>query len=222
MFAAFLAMTYWFFGRDLYVDAATRDSVLALDEREVLTDPRLLRLSLGVIGATVVGFLLAKPLGLEPGAIALLGAAVLMLLARSNVEEVLHEVEWATLFFFVGLFMLVEAVVHVGIVGAVADGLIDVTGGDPTVTTIALLWLSGIASAIIDNIPYTAAMIPVVQDLGAAASRSNRFGGPSRWEPASAGTPRSSAPPPTSSSRTLPDGQITRSPSGRSCAMESR
>ena len=102
-------MTYWFFGRDLDVDAATRDSVLALDEREVLTDPRLLRVSLGVIGATVIGFLLAKPLGLEPGAIALLGAAALMLLARSDVEEVLQEVEWATLFFFVGLFMLVEA-----------------------------------------------------------------------------------------------------------------
>jgi len=168
VFVAFVAMTYWFFGRDLYVDPATRDSVLALDEREVLTDPGLLRLSLGVIGVTVIGFLLAKPLGLEPGAIALLGAAALMLLARSDVEEVLREVEWATLFFFVGLFMLVEAVVHVGIVGAVADGLIGATAGDATVTTLGLVWLSGIASAIIDNIPYTAAMIPVVQDLGAA------------------------------------------------------
>ena len=168
VFIAFIAMTYWFYGRDLAVDATTRDSVLALDEREVLTDPGLLRLSLGVIGATVVGFLLAKPLGLEPGAIALLGAAVLMLLARSNVEEVLHEVEWATLFFFVGLFMLVEAVVHVGIVGAVADGLIQATAGDAVVTTLGLIWLSGIASAIIDNIPYTAVMIPVVQDLGAS------------------------------------------------------
>ncbi len=167
-FVAFLAMTYWFFGRELSVDPATRDSVLALDEREVLTDPGLLRLSLGVIGATVVGFLLAKPLGLEPGAIALLGAAALMLLARSDVEEVLQEVEWATLFFFVGLFMLVEAVVHVGIVGAVADGLIEATAGDAVITTLGLVWLSGIASAIIDNIPYTAAMIPVVRDLGAA------------------------------------------------------
>ncbi|HEV2952192.1 MAG TPA: ArsB/NhaD family transporter [Actinomycetota bacterium] len=168
VFIAFVGMTYWFFGRDLYVDPATRDSVLALDEREVLTNPGLLRVSLGVIGATVIGFLLAKPLGLEPGAIALLGAATLMLLARSNVEEVLHEVEWATLFFFVGLFMLVEAVVHVGIVGAVADALIEATAGDAAVTTLGLIWLSGIASAIIDNIPYTAAMIPVVERLGAS------------------------------------------------------
>jgi Na+/H+ antiporter NhaD/arsenite permease-like protein len=168
VFAAFVAMTYLFFGRDLHVDPATRDSVLALDEREVLTDPGLLRLSLGVIGATVIGFLLAKPLGLEPGAIALLGAAALMLLARSDVEEVLQEVEWATLFFFVGLFMLVEAVVHVGIVGSVADALFEATAGDAAITTVGLIWLSGIASAIIDNIPYTAAMIPVVEDLGAA------------------------------------------------------
>ena len=91
-----------------------------------------------------------------------------MLLTRSHAEKVLAEVEWATLFFFVGLFMLVQAIVHVGIVDAVADGLIALTGGDPVVTTIGLIWLSGIASAIIDNIPYTATMIPVVQELGAA------------------------------------------------------
>jgi Na+/H+ antiporter NhaD/arsenite permease-like protein len=167
-FLAFLAMTRLFFRGDLAVDPGVRDSVLGLDEREVLTDPGLLRLSLGVIGITVLGFLLAKPLGLEPGAIALLGAALLMLLTRSDAEEVLHEVEWATLFFFVGLFMLVEGVVHVGIVSAVADGLIDLTGGDAAITTLGLIWLSGVASAIIDNIPYTATMLPVVQELGAA------------------------------------------------------
>jgi len=116
----------------------------------------------------MLGFLFARPLGLEPGAIALMGAAVLMLLSRTAPETALHEVEWSTLFFFVGLFMLVSAIVHVGIVGAVADGLLEVTGGDPHVTTIGLIWLSGFASAIIDNIPYTVTMIPVVQDIGAS------------------------------------------------------
>jgi Na+/H+ antiporter NhaD/arsenite permease-like protein len=81
---------------------------------------------------------------------------------------VLEEVEWTTLFFFVGLFMLVEAVVHVGIVDAFADGLLELTGGDATVTTLSLIWMSGIGSAIIDNIPYTATMIPVVKELGAS------------------------------------------------------
>jgi Na+/H+ antiporter NhaD/arsenite permease-like protein len=167
-FLAFLAMTRLFFRADLVVDPAVRDSVLGLDEREVLTDLGLLRLSLGVIGLTVFGFLIAKPLGLEAGAIALLGAALLMLLTRSHAEEVLQEVEWATLFFFVGLFMLVAAVVHVGIVSAVADGLVELTGADATITTLGLIWLSGIASAIIDNIPYTATMLPLVMELGDA------------------------------------------------------
>ena len=106
------------------------------------------------------------PLGLEAGTIALFGAAVLTLLSRLEVESVLREVEWPTLFFFVGLFMLVEAVVHVGIIDALAEELIELTGGDATVTTIGLLWLSGVASAIVDNIPYTATMIPVVKQLG--------------------------------------------------------
>ena len=164
----FLLMTRFMFGRDLNVHADIRDAVLALDEREVLTNPSLLRISLLVIGATIGGFLLATPLRLEPGTIALLGAAVLLLLSRLEVEEVLREVEWPTLFFFIGLFMLVEAVVHVGIIDALATALFDLTGGDPTVTSLGLLWLSGIASGIVDNIPYTATMIPVIDELGAA------------------------------------------------------
>lgn len=168
VFVAFLFMARWFFAKDLSVEPEVRDAVLALDEREVLTEPALLRLSLAVIGVTMIGFLFAKPLNLEVGAIALLGAAVLALLTRSKAETVLEEVEWATLFFFVGLFMLVESIVHVGIVGAVADGLIELTDGNATITTLGLIWLSGIASAIIDNIPYTATMIPVVEELGAS------------------------------------------------------
>jgi Na+/H+ antiporter NhaD/arsenite permease-like protein len=162
----FLLMTRFLFGRDLAIHEDVRDAVLGLDEREVLTDPSLLRLSLLVIGATLIGFLLATPLGLEPGAIALLGAAVLLLLSRVEVEEVLREIEWPTIFFFVGLFMLVEAVVHVGIIDALALTLIDLTGGQETVTVIGFLWLSAFASAIVDNIPYTATMIPVVNQIG--------------------------------------------------------
>lgn len=164
----FVGLTRVLFGRDLRVHDDAREAVLALDEAEVLTEPRLLRLSLAVIGATIVGFLVAAPLGLEAGTIALFGAAVLLLLSGLEVESVLRDVEWPTLFFFVGLFMLVEAVVQVGIIHGVASALIDLTGGDSTVTTLGLLWVSGIGSAIIDNIPYTATMIPVVQQMGAA------------------------------------------------------
>jgi Na+/H+ antiporter NhaD/arsenite permease-like protein len=79
---------------------------------------------------------------------------------------VLREIEWPTLFFFIGLFMLVEGIVEVGFIEAAADLLLEVTGGDPTVTIVGLLWLSGLISAIVDNIPYTATMIPLVIDLG--------------------------------------------------------
>jgi Na+/H+ antiporter NhaD/arsenite permease-like protein len=163
----FLFMTRYLFRPDLTVHADVREVVVALDDREVLTDPDLLRVSLVVLGVTIVAFIAGHQVGLEPGIIALFAAAILALLARLDAEAVLAEVEWATLFFFVGLFMLVEAVVQVGIVSSIADILIEISGGDPTATTLGLIWLSGIASALIDNIPYTATMIPVVEELGA-------------------------------------------------------
>lgn len=168
VYLALLVLLRIFFRADMRVDANVRDAVLAIDEREVLSEGRLLWWSLSVIGLTIVGFMLAKPLGIEPGVVAMAGAATLMLASRSDAEAALREVEWSTLFFFVGLFMLVAAIVHVGIVGAAADGLIAITGGDPTITTVGLLWGSGFASAIIDNIPYTATMVPVVERLGLA------------------------------------------------------
>ncbi len=161
-----LATLRWMFRRDLAVHADVRDAVLALDESEVVTDRRVLRLSLAVIGLTLVGFLLHGALGLEPATIALVGATVLLVLARVEPRRVFHEVEWTTLFFFVGLFMLVEGVVRVGIIGSLADGLFAATGGDQTITTLGLLWVSGLASGIIDNIPYTATMIPLIRQLG--------------------------------------------------------
>ncbi len=108
----FILATRVLFARDMTVHADVRDAVLALDEREVLTDLRLLRLSLGRHRRDDRRLRVAAPLGLEAGTIALLGAAVLLLLSGLEVDSVLREVEWPTLFFFVGLFMLVEAVVQ--------------------------------------------------------------------------------------------------------------
>jgi Na+/H+ antiporter NhaD/arsenite permease-like protein len=165
---AFLIATRFLFKADLRVHGDVQTAVLALDEREVLTDIPLLRRSLAVIALTIGGFVFAVPLGLETGTIALFGATLLTLISRVKVEAVLEEIEWPTLFFFIGLFMLVSAIVEVGIIDALADFLIDVTGGDATVTSIGLLWLSAVASAIVDNIPYTTTMIPVVERLGAS------------------------------------------------------
>jgi Na+/H+ antiporter NhaD/arsenite permease-like protein len=88
-----------------------------------------------------------------------------MIVGPIDPHDALRDVEWNTLFFFVGLFMLIEAIVHVGIVGGIATALADAVGGDLTLATMAILWFSAIASAVVDNIPYTATAIPIVQGL---------------------------------------------------------
>src|SRR5688572_13283394 len=131
----------------------------------MISDPVLLRRSLLVLGLTLVGFLLHGPLGYEPATIALTGALVLMVVAREEPHEVLREVEWPTLFFFIGLFMLVAGVIEIGLVEAVASAIVTVTDGALAPMAILLLWGSAVLSGIIDNIPYTATMIPVVGQL---------------------------------------------------------
>ncbi len=118
------------------------------------------------MGGVVVGFLVHGALGLEPATIAMAGATLLMLWARSDPHEVLHDIEWTTLFFFIGLFITVEAVVEVGIIEAVANQAVALTRGNLALTSLLLIWLSAIASGVVDNIPYTATMIPLVETLG--------------------------------------------------------
>jgi len=161
----FLISARWLFRDHLHIDPAMRDALFALDEREMISDPVLLRRSLVVLGLTLLGFLLHGPLGYEPATIALTGALVLMLVAREEPHDVLREVEWPTLFFFIGLFMLVAGVIEIGLVEAVASAIVTVTGGALAPMAVLLLWGSAILSGIIDNIPYTATMIPVVAQL---------------------------------------------------------
>ena len=166
IFGAFLVVARFVFRGDM---APTPDAsrALDLDESAVITDRRVLRLSVAVMIGTVAGFLVAGPVGLEPATVALAGAAVLFVLTGHDPADILREVEWSTLLFFVGLFMLVEGIIHVGIIDSLAESLFSVAGGDLAVTSLALLWVSGIASGIVDNIPYTATVIPIVHDLGA-------------------------------------------------------
>ena len=165
LLAIYLFAARWLFRGLLTADPELRDSLLGLNEREMITDPPLLRRSLAVLGLTLVGFLFHGALGLEGATVALTGAVVLMVVARESPDEVLRDVEWPTLFFFIGLFMLVAGVIEIGLIDAVADGIGTVTGGALAGTSLLLLWLSAILSGIIDNIPYTATMIPVVEQL---------------------------------------------------------
>jgi Na+/H+ antiporter NhaD/arsenite permease-like protein len=146
-------------------DATRLDRLAELDPAAAIKDrPKMIR-ALVVLGLTLVGFLFHSAIGLEAATIALLGATVLMIVGPLDPHDALRDVEWNTLFFFVGLFMLIEAVVHVGIVGGIATALSDAVGGDLTIATMAILWFSAIASAVVDNIPYTATAIPIVQEM---------------------------------------------------------
>ena len=161
----YLVAARWLFRGQLETDPALRESLMSLDERGMITNPTLLRSSLLVLGLTLLGFLLHGPLGYEPATIALTGAVALMVVAREDPQEVLREVEWPTLFFFIGLFMLVAGVIQIGLIDAVAEWIIAITGGALGSTSILVLWVSAALSGIIDNIPYTATMIPVVDQL---------------------------------------------------------
>jgi Na+/H+ antiporter NhaD/arsenite permease-like protein len=162
---AFIGILWLLFGRTLEDDEDRLDALVGLDPAAAITDRRLMYRALAVLAATILGFLLHSALGLEAATVAMLGASVLVLIGPLDPHEALRDVEWQTLFFFVGLFVLVEAIVDVGIVGGVADWIVAATGSDVGVASIALLWFSAVASAVVDNIPYTATAIPIVQQL---------------------------------------------------------
>ena len=158
-----------------------QETIGAMDAAASIRDPILLRKSLIVLGLVILAFFLHGALHLEAATIALFGAAALMLYARSDVEEVLREVEWPTLLFFVGLFVLVGGLEATGFVGSVATALTNVAGGTSALTAIVVIWGSGIASGIVDNIPFTATMIPVIQDLAEAEGLSEEEVRPLWW-----------------------------------------
>ncbi len=150
----------------LKVPDERREAALEATEESIIRDRALLARTLIVVGLTMLAFLAHSALGLEPATIALLGRDGPD--ARGSgldPHDMFREVEWSTLFFFVGLFILVEGVVSVGIVAGIANAIADAVGQDAGLAAMAILWFSAVASAIIDNIPYTATAIPVVDHL---------------------------------------------------------
>jgi len=173
--ALMLVPIYLIWGRKLHASAEDRALVMAFNERESITDARLLKQALFVIALVITGFVLAHSIGQEPGTIAMFGAALLLLLRvydRQAEEQshVIHktfgEVEWITIFFFVGLFVVVAGIEKAGALEYLAHRIVDWTGGDFTVTAYVILWVSAVLSAVVDNIPFVATMIPVIQSMG--------------------------------------------------------
>ena len=164
-----LGMLYLMFRKELRESKDGAERVIAnMEATNSIRDWVLLRKSLVVLFFVILAFFLHGALHLEAATIALLGAAALMLCARADVEEVLREVEWPTLLFFVGLFVLVGGLEVTGFVGAIAELLTGVASGGSATTAVIVIWGSGLASGVVDNIPFTATMIPVIQELAEA------------------------------------------------------
>lgn len=168
----FVGALWLILGRSMTVDPQLREAVLALSSREAVPDKAFLRRCLFLLIVVNVGFCLHSLVHLEPATIALLGASLFMLIGHArrtpeDAEEMtyLAEVEWQTIFFFIGLFVLVGGLVKVGVIRYLADQLVTVTRGNLTGSTMAVLWGSAALSAVVDNIPYVAAMNPLIVDL---------------------------------------------------------
>jgi Na+/H+ antiporter NhaD/arsenite permease-like protein len=160
-------LLYLMFRRQLDADPERAAEVARLDAAADMRGKPYVGRSILVLVGTIVAFFLHTLLHLEPAVVALLGATVLLVVAADNVEEALERVEWSTIFFFIGLFVMVGALEEQGIIEDVAELLGDVTNGSRTGETFAILWGSAAGSALVDNIPFTAAMIPVVDALSA-------------------------------------------------------
>ncbi len=179
-------MIHAVWGRELRAIPEAEARVMALEPALMIKDWVLLRQSLVVLCVVMIAFVLARPLHLEPATIAMLGAAVLMLLdnwthhtekASHNIHQTFGDVEWITIFFFIGLFVVVHGVDVGGLLRLLADQLVVATGGSMATTGYAILWASAVLSSIVDNIPFVATMIPLIKSMAPA------YGGADKIEP---------------------------------------
>jgi Na+/H+ antiporter NhaD/arsenite permease-like protein len=161
------AILFLVFRRSLVISPERAAEVDQLDPASDMRERPYVGRSLAVLGGTVLAFFLHSTLHLEPAVVALGGATLLLLVAADDVEDALERIEWSTIFFFLGLFVMVGALEERGVIDRIADGLADVTGGSRTGETLVVLWGAAVGSALVDNIPFTAAMIPVVDQLQA-------------------------------------------------------
>jgi Na+/H+ antiporter NhaD/arsenite permease-like protein len=168
-FAVVIPLLYLVFRSRLQVEERNRRAVMELNALASIRDSAELRRTGPVLLATVLAFFAHQALHVEPATVALSGAAVGLLVTRIDLEETLSSIEWTTLFFFVALFVMVGALEATGAIGHVADAVKDVTGGERTAELFGIVWVAALGSAVVDNIPFTTAMIPVVKDLQAAA-----------------------------------------------------
>ncbi|MFA6056220.1 MAG: ArsB/NhaD family transporter [Thermodesulfovibrionales bacterium] len=163
---AYVITIKFVFGKRLKVKEELRQRVMAMNENEAIKDPVLLKKSLAVLAVTITGFIFHGMLHFEPATIALFGAGLLLLVSGTKEpHHILAEAEWTTIFFFMGLFMIIGGVVNVGLIKWMSIKVLEITQGNLFGTSMVILWFSAFASAFIDNIPYVATMNPLVIDM---------------------------------------------------------
>lgn len=168
--AVVLAVLTFLYRKNLTTKEFLKAELMALDETRELKDKKLLKKCLGVLTVTIFGFFIHQTFQIESSTVALSGAFLLLLIAsrdHSFIEHAMVKVEWTTIFFFIGLFIAVGGLIEVGTIKQIAIYGIEFTGGDVTQTSLLILWLSAIVSSVLDNIPFVATMIPLIQDMGA-------------------------------------------------------
>ena len=167
-----VAILVLIYRKNLTTTDELREEVMAINEKDELKDMPLLKKCLGVLAITIILFFLHQVLHLESATVAVFGASLLLVVAHKEIENglgiegVFEKVEWAALFFFVGLFVMVGGLIETGVISFLAQKAIEITAGEPVLTSMMILWLSAIASAFIDNIPFVATMIPLIKDMG--------------------------------------------------------
>jgi Na+/H+ antiporter NhaD/arsenite permease-like protein len=169
IFALFVVFTRILFRADMRASHIDLEQVMALQERRAIKDTSLLIRAMGVLALVVVGFALHSVLHVAPSIVALVGAGIMLLVTDTDVGEILPEVEWPTLVFFIGLFAMVAGLVHTGVIGALGSLAESAFHGNWLGAATALLFGSAIIGAFVDNIPYTATMTPVVEGMAAHA-----------------------------------------------------
>ncbi|MBI3592302.1 MAG: ArsB/NhaD family transporter [Nitrospirae bacterium] len=153
-------------GKKLRTKKELKKRIMEMDEREAIKDPVMLRKSLAVLGLVLAGFVFHGVIHLQPATIALSGAGILLLLSgKHDLHNVFAEIEWPTIFFFIGLFIIVGGVVKVGLIKWLSVQVLALTQGNLFATSMVVMWFSAFASAIIDNIPYVATMNPLIIDM---------------------------------------------------------
>lgn len=162
-----MALLMAIYRKQLIIDDQARERILELNEKDEINNVSLMIKSLSILFLTIIGFFVHQLIGVESATIALIAAFVLLLLSGERyLEKSLEKVEWTTIFFFVGLFVLVSGLEETGVIERIATYVINLTGGDLLASSFLILWLSAIASAFVDNIPFVATMIPLIKQMG--------------------------------------------------------